>query len=138
MKSAIAAALLATGLVASGGAFAQQGYPPYPSNGSYGQYDYARVLRVDPVYDSRYSTASNSNGQRCYQQPVAYGSGPVTGTPGYYGNQQYGNQGYYGAQGGAYDPYTGQPRYGSNVGRNVATVVGGIAGAVLGLSLIHI
>lgn len=134
MKSSLAVAIVATGLLVSGSAFAQQGYPqPYPDNGynQPGQYDYARVIRVDPVYDSRYSTASNN--QRCRQQPVAYGNGPVTGgqypNNGYYPN----NNGYYGnAQGGAYDPYSGQPRYGSQVARNVATVVGGIAGAVIG------
>lgn len=133
MKSSIAATMLAASLLFSGSVFAQQGYYPQPSNSQgYGQYDYARVIRVDPVYDSRYSTVSNSAGQRCYQQSVAYGNGQYPNNNGYYPNNNGYNNGYYGNQGGAYDPYTGQPRYGSNVGRNVATVVGGIAGAVLG------
>lgn len=131
MKSTVLASMLAAGLMISGSAFAQQGYypqPSYPDNGSaYGQYDYARVIRVDPVYDGRYSTASNR--QNCYQRPVAYGNGGYN--DGYYPNNNGYNNGYYGNQGN-YDPYTGQPRYGSNVGRNVATVVGGIAGAVIG------
>lgn len=130
MKSSIAVAMIATGLMVSGTAFAQQGYYPQPypeaGYGQQGQYEYARVIRVDPVYDSRYSTASNR--QRCYQQPVAYGNGQYPNNNGYYGNGGYTN-GYYGNNG----YYGGDQRYGgSQVGRNVATVVGGIAGAVLG------
>jgi len=133
------AALLALGLLSSSAAFAQSTYyPPANGYGSYPQgavqqgeayYDYARVVRVDPVLDGRYSTASNyGTGQRCYESTTA-GSYERDG---YYDNG-YRNDGY--ANGGyannGYDPY-GRPVAGSSTGRNVATVVGGIAGAVLG------
>ena len=120
----LTAALLAVGLAtSSAGAFAQSGY--YPSGSGYDRYqqgdayyDYARVIRVDPVLDGRYSSTSGT-GQRCYD---SYSAGSYE-RDGYYRNDGYRNNGY--------DGY-GQPQYGSTAGRNVATVVGGIAGAVLG------
>jgi uncharacterized protein YcfJ len=121
----LTAALLAVGLAtSSAGAFAQSsGY--YPSGNGYNgyeqgdaYYDYARVIRVDPVLDGRYSSTARS-GQRCYD---SYSAGSYE-RDGYYRNDGYRN--------GGYDGY-GQPQYGSTAGRNVATVVGGIAGAVLG------
>ena len=130
MKRLSAALLVAVGLASSSAAFAQSSY--YPSGNGYDNgyqqgeayYDYARVIRVDPVLDGRYSSTSgystsgyNRNGQRCYQSTTAGG---------YERDGYYRNDGYYGN-----DPYGG-PQYGSNGGRTVATVVGGIAGAVLG------
>ncbi len=110
-------------------------------NGAY--YDYATVLRVDPViqsgYGNGYRTADN---RRCYNSDDEAGSNgyydngyssngyPNNGysnngysSNGYYGNQGYGNQGY-GNQG-----YGNQ---GSSTGRTVATVIGGVLGAALG------
>ena len=134
MKRLTAALLVAFGLASSSAAFAQSSY--YPSGNGYDNgyqqgeayYDYARVIRVDPVLDGRYSSTSgystsgyNRNGQRCYQSTTAGG---------YERDGYYRNDGYYGN-----DPYRdpyGGPQYGSNGGRTVATVVGGIAGAVLG------
>ena len=134
MKRLSAALLVAVGLASSSAAFAQSSY--YPSGNGYDNgyqqgeayYDYARVIRVDPVLDGRYSSTSgystsgyNRNGQRCYQSTTAGG---------YERDGYYRNDGYYGN-----DPYRdpdGGPQYGSNGGRTVATVVGGIAGAVLG------
>lgn len=128
-------ALLAIGLAtASGGAFAQSTY--YPAGNGYDRhdqgrydqqgeayYDYARVIRVDPVLDGSYNRTSSYNGQRCYETTTA-GSYERDG---YYRNDGYRNDGYYGN-----DAY-GRSQYGgSNTGRTVATVVGGIAGAVLG------
>jgi uncharacterized protein YcfJ len=122
----ISAALLAIGLVSSSAAFAQSTY--YPSGNGYNNgyqqgesyTDYARVIRVDPVIDGRYTQASSyGNGQRCYESTTA-GSYEREG----YYNNGYRNDGYY-------DQY-GRPVAGSSTGRNVATVVGGIAGAVLG------
>ncbi|MDI1251936.1 glycine zipper 2TM domain-containing protein [Thermomonas sp.] len=138
----LSTALLAIGLLSSSAAFAQSGY--YPPDNSYNDgyndrndnsyrgnnqqgdayYDYARVIRVDPVIGSYRGTANNGN-QRCYETQSA-GSYPRDG---YYGNgNQYGSNGY-----NRNDPY-GRSQYGggSTTGRNVATVVGGIAGAVLG------
>ena len=125
----LSAALLAIGLVSSSAAFAQSNYDAsrtgydngYEQGDAY--YDYAKVIRVDPVLDGRSTSTSsyNRNGQRCYQSTTA-GSYERDG---YYRNDGYsGNDPYR-------DPYGG-PQYGSTGGRTVATGVGGIAGAVLG------
>ena len=143
----LAAALIAIGLASSSAAFAQSTY--YPSNGAYNdrydntyrdinardgyqqgdaQYDYARVIRVDPVLGNYRGTSTSSYGnQRCYETQSA-GSYSRDGYGDAYGNGYRGNDGYYGN-----DPY-GRSQYGNGnaTGRNVATVVGGIAGAVLG------
>jgi len=102
-----------------------------PSVDRYGQangatYDYARVIRVDRVtgYNNGYGNSGYS-GTRGYSDPYAQQGG-------YYGNDPYrNNSGYSGSR----DPYypQQQSRYGgSNTGATVATVIGGIAGAVLG------
>lgn len=88
-------------------------------------YDWARVVRVDPVFDGHARTA---NAQReCRTRRDGY----VTTDP--YRTDSY-RDGYYGdgdrRDGGYPDPY-GQSRRDAN-GRMVATVIGGIAGAVLG------
>jgi hypothetical protein len=145
----LSASLLALGLVvAVGTASAQSGY--YPNNqyrsstynngyvqqpvvDRYGNssgaiYDYARVVRVDPVINSGYGYGNTSaSSQRCYDATSAGG----------YGNDPYRNDGYYGNDGYSRDsygndPYNQQSGYGSNTGRTMATVIGGIAGAVLG------
>ena len=146
----LSAALLAIGFAASGSAFAQSAYSQssdgyYGNNGYNGTYndaqqgdayyDYARVIRVDPVLGA-YSNTGNYSGQRCYQTRSAggYQSGTYNGDNGYNNgydnssrNNGYRNDGYYGN-----DRY-GRSQYGGNTaGRNVATVIGGIAGAVLG------
>ena len=84
MKRLSSALLVAVGLASSSAAFAQSSY--YPSGNGYdngyqqgeAHYDYARVIRVDPVLDGRYSSTSgystsgyNRNGQRCYQSTTA-------------------------------------------------------------------
>ncbi len=130
----LTAALLAVGLASSSAAAFAQSSTYYPPSSGYNgnQYngnqqaesytDYARVIRVDPVLDGRYNTASSygSNGQRCYESQSA-GSYPQNG--------QYGNNGY---RSNGYNEQYGYPQAGTNTGRTVATVVGGIAGAVLG------
>lgn len=122
-----------------------------PSPDRYGQsggaqYDYARVLRVDPVFDSRsgygyngsgYNNSSynnqgysqTSNGQRCYEDR-SY----VNGSDPYYGN---GSDGYSGNDGyrqndGYYDQYGNRRTTGSQGGSTMATVIGGVVGAVIG------
>jgi len=138
----LSATLLAIGLVAAAGTASAQssgyyGNDPYRNNNyatlqtssnqvyadRYGNnsgaiYDYARVVRVDPVIGSSYgygsTTASNP---RCYD---ATDRGGYASDP--YRNDSYGN-----------DPYSPQQSsYGTSTGRTVATVLGGIAGAVLG------
>ena len=79
MKRLAAAMFVAVGLASSSAAFAQSSYSPY-GNGydrheqgeSY--YDYARVIRVDPVLDGRYSRTNNYGNygqQRCYETTTA-------------------------------------------------------------------
>ena len=108
----------------------QQSFQPSPDrygNASGAVYDYARVVRVDPVIDSyRNSGYATTSGQRCYDSYTdAYGNDP-------YRNNGYGDNGY------ARDPYYPQrdpyypQRAGTQAGATVATVIGGIAGAVLG------
>ena len=110
-------------------------------------YDYARVLRVDPVIGGGYRGQSVSGGQNCqsrqaddvYARDGYYGNDQYAGrNDGYYGNDPYGsrNDGYYGNDryGSRNDGYygNGDQRGGGEAGRTVATVIGGIAGAVLG------
>ncbi|HEY0662560.1 MAG TPA: hypothetical protein VGD21_14715 [Lysobacter sp.] len=117
-----------------------QAYPDRYGNSSGSQYDYARVIRVDPVFDSRYgsgySTASN---QRCYERPtyVSGRDGYNDGyNDGYYRNDGYNSGGYrndgYGRDDGYYDQYGNYRRQGSQAGATVATVIGGVIGAAIG------
>lgn len=146
----LTATLLALGLAAAGTASAQSYYGSDPyyrkadnrtylDNRSYVQpdrygnnsgvvYDYARVVRVDPVIGSGYGSYPASSGQRCHSGPG--NDGYVSSDP--YRRDGYSSRdGYYGQDGYGRDPY-GNGRYGTDTGRTVATVVGGIAGAVLG------
>jgi uncharacterized protein YcfJ len=126
----LAVALLAVGLATgSTAAFAQSSgyYPSADRAGAYAQgdayYDYARVVRVDPVLDGRYGRTSAYQGQRCYE----------TTTPGGYARDGgYRNDGSYRNDGYRDDGYGYGGQAGTNTGRNLATIVGGIAGAVLG------
>ena len=104
-----------------------QVYPDRSGNGSGAIYDYARVVRVDPVIGSSYGygSATPSN-PRCYDATDSGGYASDPYRDGYgndpYRGDSYGNE--------PYDPQ--QSGYGTNTGRTVATVIGGIAGAVLG------
>jgi hypothetical protein len=148
----IAASLLVLGLAAAtGSAFAQAGYPAdaYPPArddvyaGSAGaQFDQARVVRVDPVIVSGYGNdADASQGRRCRSRR----DDGYVGDDGYrdpyagrdYRNVDYRDNGYsdgYRNDGYRNDGYRndGYRSGGSDTGRNVATVVGGVVGAVLG------
>jgi len=95
----------------------------YGSNGPV--YDNARVLRVDPIIVN-----GGGRSERCYQRNdggYVYG-----GTTNGYQNNPYRNDGYDGndVYSGGYND--GQYRQASDTGRQLATVIGGIAGAVLG------
>lgn len=125
------ASLLALGLAAGGNvAFAQSaGYGRYDgaayADGDH-YYDYARVIRVDPVLGGGYRQ-TYGNDRRCYETTTAGGYG----YGGYRDDGRYDDyDGRYDRRYGGYDGRSGY--YGSETGRNVATVVGGIAGAVLG------
>lgn len=110
----------------------------YPDR--YGQsagavYDYARVLRVDPVIASGYGSGyGQANDPNCrYTQSTYAGGDPYYGNNRYgdnrYGNDRYGNDRYYGRD----DGYYGNDRYGgTTAGNNIATVIGGLVGAAIG------
>ena len=130
-----------------GAGYGQQGYgqptPDRYGQGGGAQYDYARVTRVDPVLGSGYASGYPSqqvNGQRCYESQTYVGGNDPYGN-GTYRNDRYGNGGYdnggYGNNGYAQDGYydqNGSNRRagGSQAGGTMATVIGGVVGAVLG------
>ncbi len=132
----LSASILALGLAAVvGNASAQtyydNGRDPYDTrygNASQGPtYAYARVLSVRPVVDG-YRSSSVSSPQRCYQRQDTYAGGYRN--DGY--NDGYRDDGYYDR-----DRYYGNDGYdrgyrGTNTGRTVATVLGGVVGAVIG------
>ncbi|HOC11810.1 MAG TPA: glycine zipper 2TM domain-containing protein [Thermomonas sp.] len=137
------ASLLALGLAsASACAFAQSNYDGYQDNNGYNTgydnaansdgsyYDYAQVIRVDPVLQSNASSYGNYNtntqaGMRCYDRSSAgyYDNGNSDPGNGSYGNGSYNND--------SHNGYGGRGQ-GSEAGRNVATIAGGVVGAVLG------
>jgi uncharacterized protein YcfJ len=118
----LAAATATASAQTYGGSYFQPSPDPY-GQASGVQYDYARVIRVDPVFDSGYGSYSNAGygsgyGQHCYErQTVVNGYDP-------YGNDYYRNDGYY-------DPYGGR-QSGSAMGGTIATVIGGVVGAAIG------
>ena len=147
----ITATLLALGLAsaigtATGPASAQSRdyYPPANNvQGSGAYYDYARVVRVDPVIVNGYrgggynnsgysnggydNSAYAGNAQRCYTRQDSYAGNDGDYDDGYrddgyrsdgYRNDDYRNEGY--------------GNTGSNTGRTVATVIGGVLGAAIG------
>lgn len=121
------ASSLAFALVAAVGSASAQSYDAGSSNAypdSYAsptsQVDYARVIRVDPVFDNRYTPAS---GQRCYESRAG-SYDPNRGDRTYDGYRDDRRDGYY--------DQNGNYRSGSQTGSTVATVVGGVVGAVLG------
>lgn len=129
-----ASSFLALGLAAAVGTASAQSdydsrddYSPQPTVDRYGnssgsQYDYARVVRVDPVIESGYPASQQ---QRCYTRQDG----------GYYnGDDRYDRDGDYRDDGYRDDRYRDDPDYrgGTETGRNVATVIGGIVGAALG------
>lgn len=145
----LSASILALGLAATmGAACAQSGYDPRYGDSHYGQptvdrdgqsygsqYDYARVIRVDPVIDSGYGNNGYRNygasSQRCYTRDDGYYAGN-----GGYGNDGYDDRdrGYQNDRGYRNDGYYGRDEgyRGSEGGRTMATVIGGVLGAVVG------
>lgn len=132
----LSVAVMAVGLLATGMASAQTSRQ-YGTSDRYGDeayYDYARVVRVDPVIDGGYRDARGTTSQRCYYRDAD----DVYARDGYRGDV-YGDrrEGY---DNGDYRDVYGQDGYGdrrpspggTDAGRTVATVIGGIAGAVLG------
>jgi uncharacterized protein YcfJ len=127
----LAASMLALALTTTAATASAQvsSYPSY--SGGDGYYDYARVLRVDPVYDSRYGGryAASTGTARCVEDRTYAGGyeDRYRRDDGYYRNDGYArDDGYY------RDGYRDRPTYGSNAGATTATVIGGIVGAVVG------
>ena len=129
----VSATVLALALTAIAGTASAQQYS-YPANGYSSQapvYDYARVVRVTPVYDSRGAYAASTGGQRCTESRTYAG---------------YGNDRYYDPNDRDGDGYPDDRYYGDTYGRDAygnvrqptqagstaATVIGGIVGAVVG------
>lgn len=139
--SLLSASLFAASLAVAGTASAQTaGYygdagEGYARSGEYaesdGIYDYARVLRVDPVIGSQYGSTRYGNNDvrdqsQCrYRQADDVYAGDDRNYDSYDRNGR--NDGY---QDDYYDD--GYRGGGNQAGRTVATVIGGIAGAVLG------
>ncbi|NOT89509.1 MAG: hypothetical protein HOP03_15210 [Lysobacter sp.] len=148
--SILAVALVATTGTASAQNSTMQGQQyPASTNDRYAQtaspyYDEARVIRVDPVLQSGYGNTQTSSG-RCYSDDVYAGSGDQYddryGDRRYddrYDNRGYDNRSYdsrgYDSRGDDDRRYDGRysSTQGTETGRNVATVIGGIVGAALG------
>jgi uncharacterized protein YcfJ len=128
MNRLLASSLAFALAVTVGSASAQSydaGRNAYPDGyaGATSQVDYARVIRVDPVFDNGYTPA---RGQRCYDSPVQAGGSydPYRSDRTYDGYRDQRRDGYY--------DQNGNYRSGSQTGSTVATVVGGVVGAVLG------
>lgn len=131
----LSACLLALGLVAACPAvLAQSNELPYDDGdtpaqmGAYVEsdpgtyYDYAQVIRVDPVLDGDYAPAPS----RICRETAA------TGRYESYEDRRYGRDSYLDRDS-YYDRYAyGDRRYGTRAGSNAAAVIGGIAGALLG------
>jgi uncharacterized protein YcfJ len=129
----LSAAVMAVGLLATGMASAQS-VRQYGTSDRYGDepyYDYARVVRVDPVIEGGYRDTRGTTQQQCYYRDAddVYARDD-------YRDDAYGNRGYGDVyDNGDYRDVYGERRVsngGSEAGRTVATVIGGIAGAVLG------
>ena len=127
LSTRVLTAALAVGVVGSAaaqdyGRYDDYGDRGYSSGGGYsggGTYDYARVVRADPIIVPVRGPRETT--ERCYERPASGG----------YVENGYRGDGYYndGYGGGGYgsDGYRG-----TDGGRSAATVVGGIAGALLG------
>lgn len=124
----LTATVLAFGLLAAGAASAQsRDYGTADRYGDEPYYDYARVVRVDPVIEDGYR--NTAAGEHCY-----YRDADDVYARDVYRDDGYDRRGY----GDGYRSYDGHeddrryPQRGTESGRAVATVIGGIAGAVLG------
>jgi uncharacterized protein YcfJ len=128
-----AASTLAIALVAATGtASAQNRDYPVPANDRYTQaqapyYDYARVLRVDPVLQSTYRPTRTSSNE-CYSEDGYYTD---NGYDDRY-DDRYSDRGHYGRDSDYDRDGRNNNGYGTETGRNVAAVLGGIVGAALG------
>lgn len=127
----IAVSILAAGLLAASGAASAQnsGHPDRYSQAEAPYYDYARVLRVDPVLQSGYRPTRVSSNE-CYSEDGYYTDSGYGDRDDDRYNDRYSDRNddrRYESRDGRYSD-----GYGTQTGRNVATVIGGIVGAALG------
>jgi len=129
--SALALAL-APALAFTGNAFAQSAdrYDDRRSSEST-HYDYGRVLRVDPVLRTVYRTPASSE-RRCYSEEDMY-AGRDERYDDRYRDARDRDDRYNDRYADDRDRFAGNNgQYGTETGRNVSTVLGGVIGAVLG------
>lgn len=122
----VTASVFALALTATTAAAQVSPHAGYPADAGY--YDYARVLRVDPVYDSRYGGryAASTGSERCVESRTYAG-----GYTDRY-DDRYGRDDRYRDDRDYEDRYRDRPAYGTQGGATAATVIGGIVGAVVG------
>lgn len=139
--SRFAASLLAAALAAATGAASAQDFPAgYNDPPAYGDriaplYEYAEVVRVDPII-GRGERLARTDDRDCYREDGYY----TDRDDGRYDDGRYGDR--YGDRiddryrndpWGTYDNLDrGQRTHGTETGRNVATLLGGLVGAALG------
>lgn len=138
----LAASMLALAMTTTAATASAQVSPSPSYSSAEGYYDYARVLRVDPVYDSRYGGryAASTGTARCVEDRT-YAGGYTERYDDRYNDRyndrysdRYGRDGYY-RDGYARDGYGdryGGTYGGGSTGATVATVIGGIVGAAVG------
>lgn len=142
--SRLAASLLAVALAATVGTTSAQDYNASSRDDTYGSsdriaplYEYAEVVRVDPVI-ARGEHYARTDDRNCYREGGLYTDRDDGGYDDRY-DDRYGDR--YDDRYRSNDPwrtYDGYDRsrdertYGTQTGRNVATVLGGIVGAALG------
>lgn len=133
--------ILALGLAASVGNASAQSYfngsdrydDRYENQGQGPGYAYARVLSVRPVVGNGYGSYPANSQQRCYQRQDNYASGSREYGDDYgRGDDYYDRDRYSRNDGYRDDGYYDRDYRGTNTGRTVATVVGGIVGAAIG------
>ncbi|MFZ5637117.1 MAG: glycine zipper 2TM domain-containing protein [Pseudomonadota bacterium] len=138
MHRTVASTLAAALMFATGAAPAQDNRYAAPVQDRYAQadsayYDYARVLRVDPVLQQS-RTPVRVSSDNCYSEDGYYTDSRDDDRyyDDRYADRRYddrrydGRNGYYDRDGNYHE------NYGTETGRNVATVIGGIVGAALG------
>lgn len=129
--SVLAIAMTATAATAS----AQVSSYPNAAAQRDGYYDYARVVRVDPVYDNRYggryAATAGTGTDRCVESRTYAGGYDDRYNDPY--NDRYAQGGYNDRY--ARDRYNDRSGYGygnTGTGGTIATVIGGIVGAAVG------
>lgn len=136
--SRLAASLLAAALATATGAASAQDYPAgYNDPPAYGDriaplYEYAEVVRVDPII-GRGERYARTDDRDCYQEGGYYTDRDDGRNDDRYRrhDDRYGDR-YRDDPWGTYDNLDRSQSHGTQTGRNVATLLGGLVGAALG------